>query len=72
MEKDDDIIALLSVFDAVRKQIVLPDTYKITFFVKWICLHCIIAVFKLHSQSCLPIPEFSGYHCTYCISLTKD
>ena len=31
MEKDDDIIALLSVFDGVRKQIVLPDTYKITF-----------------------------------------
>ena len=45
MEKDDDIIALLSVFEGIRNQIVLPDTYKITFFVKWVCLHCTIAVF---------------------------
>ena len=29
----------------VTKQIVLPDTLKITFFVKWVCLHCTIAVF---------------------------
>ena len=45
MKKDDDIIALLSVFEGVRKQLVLPDTYKITFFVKLVCLHCTIAVF---------------------------
>ena len=31
MEKEDDIITILSVFEGVRKQIVLSDTYKFTF-----------------------------------------
>ena len=44
MEKDDDIIALLSVFDGIRKQIVLQDTYKITFF-------CELDLFTLHNCS---------------------
>ena len=32
------------VFDAVTKQIVLLDTN----LVKWVCLHCTIAVFLVH------------------------
>ena len=47
MEYEDDIKAL-SVFDGVTKQIVLPDIYKITFFVKLVWLHCTIAVFHGH------------------------
>ena len=42
------LMQYLSVFDGVTKQLVLPDTYKITFFVKWVCLHCTIAVFHGH------------------------
>ena len=34
-----------SVFDGVTQQIVLLDTYKINYIVKWVCLHCTIAVF---------------------------
>jgi len=30
-EKEDDIITILTVFECVRKQIVLPDTYKLLF-----------------------------------------
>jgi len=26
----------------------LPDTYKITYFVKWVFLHCTIAVLRRH------------------------
>ena len=47
MEYEDDIIAILK-FEGVTKQMVLPDTYKITYFVKWFFLHCTIAVFRLH------------------------
>ena len=36
------------VFDAVTKQIVLLDTYLITNLVKWVCLHCTIALFLVH------------------------
>ena len=38
----------LSVFDGVTKQIILPDTYQVTLFVKWVCLHCTIAVFHVY------------------------
>ena len=44
MEQEEDIIAILKVFDGFTKQIVLSDTYKINYFVKWVCLHCTIAV----------------------------
>ena len=46
MEWQDDIIAILSVFDGITTQIVLLDTYNITYFVK--CSHCTIAVFQIH------------------------
>jgi len=39
----------LSVFDGVTKQMVLPDTYKITYIVNWVFLHCTIAVLRGHS-----------------------
>ena len=48
MEWQDDIIAILSVFDGITTQIVLLDTYNITYFVKWVCSHCTIAVFQIH------------------------
>ena len=38
----------LSVFDGVTKQIVLPETYQITYIVKWVCLHRTIAVLHGH------------------------
>ena len=38
----------LSVFDGVTKQIVLLDTYKITYLVKWVCLHCSLVLFHGH------------------------
>ena len=61
-----------SVVSGVTKQIVLPETYKISFFCEMglFTLHnyCVSWLFKflklkLHSQSCFTIPEFSGYHC---------
>ena len=39
-------ILRVSVFDGVTMQIVLLDTYKITYFVKWVCSYCTIAVFQ--------------------------
>ena len=48
MEWQDDIIAILSEIDGITRQIVLLDTYNITYFVKWVCSHCTIAVFQIH------------------------
>ena len=42
LEYEDDIIAILSAFDVATKQIALLVSYKI--LVKWVCLHCTIAV----------------------------
>jgi len=38
----------LSVFDVVTKKIVLLNTYKISKSVKWVCLHCTIALFHVN------------------------
>ena len=58
--------------DGVTKQIGLPDTYVITYFVKWVCLHYTISLslnfqlFKAKTwfskSSLYTIPEISGYH----------
>ena len=47
----------LSVFEVATKQVVLLYTYYITNLVKWVCLHCTIAVSYTHwtFKSCLPI-----------------
>ena len=60
----------LSVFDGVTRQIVLPKTYKITFFCKTVlftqhnfCVSWLLnfSKLKLDSQGRLTIPEFSGF-----------
>ena len=68
----------LSVFDGVTKQIVLPDSYKVSFFCEMglFTLHnCCVSwllnflKLKLDSRSRLTIPEFSGYHCNKTVSV---
>ena len=39
LDYEDDVI-----FDVVTKQKFLLDTYEITNFLKWVCLHCTIDV----------------------------
>ena len=55
-----------SVFDGIRKQIVLQVTNKIIYLVKWVYAHYIIAVslvlfkVKLETKGRLTILEFSS------------
>ena len=51
---------------------VLSETWKLTYQVKWVCVHCIIAVSqfdylksKLGLNSRLPITKLYGHHCSY-------
>ena len=46
-ELEDEIIPIL-IFDGISMQIVLLDTYKITYLVKWVCFHCRIVLFHGH------------------------
>ena len=48
MEEEDDIVAILTVFDVVTKQIVLRDTYEITNLNERVCLHCTNSVSHVH------------------------
>ena len=50
MRKEDDIVAILnlSAFYLLKKQILLLDTYYITYLVRWVCVHCTIAVPDVH------------------------
>ena len=50
MEKEDDNVAILnlSLFYWFKKQILLLDTYYITYLLRWVCVHCTVAVPDVH------------------------
>ena len=45
MELENEIIAILKC--SLSMHIVLLDSYKITYLVKWVCLHCTIVYFMV-------------------------